>query len=94
MCLIIDVENEFVLRAGKSPLGNNNTIHLNGLYCVYVGLLGIEPSLYAPEAYVLPVYDSPNLIMLQNSTAHGTSSSSLLQLPSQTLLFVLLREAP
>ncbi len=26
-----------------------------------VGLLGIEPSLYAPEAHVLPVYDSPRL---------------------------------
>ncbi len=24
-----------------------------------VGLLGIEPSLYAPEAHVLPVYYSP-----------------------------------
>ena len=27
---------------------------------VSVGLLGIEPSLYAPEAHVLPVYDSPS----------------------------------
>ena len=26
-----------------------------------VGLLGIEPSLYAPEAHVLPVYYSPLL---------------------------------
>src|SRR5688572_11695753 len=26
-----------------------------------VGLLGIEPSLHAPEACVLPVYDSPYL---------------------------------
>jgi hypothetical protein len=27
---------------------------------IIVGLLGIEPSLYAPEAHVLPVYYSPS----------------------------------
>jgi hypothetical protein len=29
------------------------------LLSLVVGLQGIEPCLYAPEAHVLPVYDSP-----------------------------------
>ena len=38
-----------------------------------VGLLGIEPSLHAPEACVLPVYDSPfNLEFLADEWAHYT----------------------
>jgi hypothetical protein len=28
-------------------------------HSLFVGLLGIEPSLYEPESYVLPVYYSP-----------------------------------
>src|SRR3989338_10573318 len=30
------------------------------LLLFFVGLLGIEPSLHAPKACVLPVYDSPS----------------------------------
>jgi hypothetical protein len=33
-----------------------------------VGLLGIEPSLHAPEACVLPVYDSPKYTVIQPKT--------------------------
>ncbi len=29
----------------------------------FVGLPGIEPGLYAPEAHVLPVYYSPSFII-------------------------------
>ena len=32
----------------------------SSLLTLFVGPLGIEPSLHAPEACVLPVYDGPN----------------------------------
>ncbi len=32
-------------------------------FVLFVGLLGIEPSLPAPKAGVLPVYDSPLLFL-------------------------------
>jgi hypothetical protein len=39
-----------------------------------VGVLGIEPNLYAPETYVLPVYYTP----LKNGTGQGVCNTGIL----------------
>ena len=48
----------------KRPLGIAHSLGNKkdplGVLFVVVGLPGIEPGLYAPEAHVLPVYYSPS----------------------------------
>ncbi len=53
---------------------------------LFVGLPGIEPGLYAPEAHVLPVYYSP----LSNARLFNyvSSPNSSVPLPMQPLGFL------
>ncbi len=49
----------WISRGSDSPQVHQKTpTYKVGVFCV-VGMLGIEPSLHAPEACVLPVYYIP-----------------------------------
>ena len=50
---------------------HKKTHRVMGLF-VLVGLPGIEPGLYAPEAHVLPVYYSPSLQKLRRGEVRLT----------------------
>lgn len=39
-------------------------IMINEFILIFVGVLGIEPSLHAPKARVLPIYDTPSPLPL------------------------------
>lgn len=60
----------------------------------FVGLLGIEPSLRAPKARVLPVYDSPAVFIIRRGDFISKSPFSISGLAAVSLLFGKARSNP